>query len=443
MRMPKTPPAWTEIIEKTRKRGRLDAILAALEAASAKELYPHWDRLVRYPPPEGLSHEEWWLALKLRRYVGRREIPLHSADGRSFSYVLAPPLPERLHSIDLGAGGQIGMREPITNPATRDRYYLSSLIAEAITSSQLEGAATTREVAKEMLRSGREPRDTSERMILNNYLTMKRIGELKDEALTPELVLEIHRLVTDRTLEKPDAAGRLRYAHEDVRVEDMYGEVFHRPPLADQLEERMRTLCDFANGKSPADFVHPAIRSMLLHFWLAYDHPFVDGNGRTARALFYWSMLHHEYWLFEFVSISQIIRKAPVKYGRVFLYTETDDNDLTYFLLYHVHVIQRAIDELHAYIERKTKQAREIDQALRDATTLNHRQRALLSHALRHPNHRYTVRAHQNSHGVVHQTARTDLYDLRDRGLLEGRKIGRTWYFTPVGDLEKKLANVE
>ena len=443
MRMPKTPPPWTEILGKTRTRGRLDAILAAPEGASAREFYPHWDRLIRYQAPEGLSHEEWWLALKLRRSVGRREIPLCTPDGRAFSYVLSNPLPERLHSIDLGAGGQISMQEPIANPATRDRYYLSSLIAEAITSSQLEGAATTRVVAKEMLRSGREPRDTSERMILNNYLTMKRIGKLKDETLTPELVLEIHRLVTDRTLEKPDAAGRLRYARENVRVEDTYGEVFHRPPPADQLEVRMQTMCDFANGASPAGFVHPAIRSMLLHFWLAYDHPFVDGNGRTARALFYWSMLHHEYWLFEFISISQIIHKAPIKYGRAFLYTETDDNDLTYFLLYHVHVIQRAVDELHAYIERKSKQALRIDLSLRIATTLNHRQRALLSHALRHPNHRYTVKSHQNSHGIVHQTARTDLYELRDRRLLEGRKIGRTWYFTPVGNLEKKLAEVE
>ena len=58
-------------------------------------------------------------------------------------------------------------------------------------------------------------------------------------------------------------------------------------------------------------FIHPMIRSIILHFWLAYDHPFVDGNGRTARALFYWSMLRHGYWLFEFISISQIILKGP------------------------------------------------------------------------------------------------------------------------------------
>jgi Fic family protein len=52
---------------------------------------------------------------------------------------------------------------------------------EAITSSQLEGAATTREVAKEMIREGRQPRDRSERMILNNYLTMQRIGAIRND----------------------------------------------------------------------------------------------------------------------------------------------------------------------------------------------------------------------------------------------------------------------
>ena len=65
-------------------------------------------------------------------------------------------------------------------------------------------------------------------------------------------------------------------------------------------------------------FLHPVIRSILLHFWVAYDHPFVDGNGRNARALFYWSMLRHGFWLAEFFSISHEILKAPRKYYRAF-----------------------------------------------------------------------------------------------------------------------------
>lgn len=97
---------------------------------------------------------------------------------------------EEQHQIDLGAGGLVSIPEPILNPRTRDRYLVSSLMEEAITSSQLEGAVTTREVAKEMIRSGRKPRDSSEQMILNNYMTMQRIRTLKASAFTPEMVFQ-------------------------------------------------------------------------------------------------------------------------------------------------------------------------------------------------------------------------------------------------------------
>jgi len=280
-------------------------------------------------------------------------------------------------------------------------------------------------------------------MILNNFRTMQRIGALKDKPLSKDLVFDIHRTITAGTLESDWAAGRFRLANERIVVGDMYGEVFHNPPPAEQLEERMASMCDFANGKTPDGFVHPVIRSIILHFWLAYDHPFVDGNGRLARALFYWSMLRHGYWLFEFVSISQILLKAPAKYGRAFLYTETDDNDLTYFILQQLDVIRRAMTELHEYIERKTAALHAIETRLRGITVLNHRQQALIGHALRHSQQRYTFRSHQMSHNVVYQTARTDLLDLEQRGLLASRKVGRTWHFTPTPDLEKRLARLD
>jgi Fic family protein len=332
------------------------------------------------------------------------------------------------------------MPDQITNPDTKDQYLVGSLIEEAITSSQLEGAATTREIAKDMLRAGRRPRDDSERMILNNYLTMQRIGKLRDKPLSRDLVLEVHRLVTDQTLDDPSQAGRFRLGHEERVVAPFGADVFHEPPPAEQLEDRMAAMCTFANDEREELFVHPVIRSIILHFWLAYDHPFVDGNGRTARALFYWSMLRHNYWLIEFISISEVIRKAPAKYGRAFLYTETDDNDLTYFLLYHLDVLKRAVDELHKYVTRKTARLAMLERELRGMRALSHRQRALVSHALRHPHHVYTVESHRSSHGVVHQTARTDLLDLVRRGLLTKEKVGRTWHFGVVPDLERKLA---
>ena len=355
-------------------------------------------------------------------------------------------LQQELHKIDLGTGGLVSVPsvpEPIVNPQTRDRYLVRSLMEEAITSSQLEGAATTREVAKNMIRTGRPPRDTSEQMILNNYLTMQRIRELKSSALSPELVLEIHRLITADTLEEPTAVGRFRRPDEPCVVGDDFGQVFHDPPPASELAERMNAMCAFANGETQAHFIHPAVRAIILHFWLAYDHPFVDGNGRTARALFYWSMLRSGYWIFEFISISTILRKAPVQYGRSFLYTETDDNDLTYFLVAQTEVISQAISELHRYIERKAAQLRQAEQDIQALALFNHRQVALIRHALSNPGQRYTIASHQQSHIVAYQTARTDLLDLVERGVLEMVKKGRPMIFAAPTDVAERLAALE
>jgi Fic family protein len=441
MRIPERPPSFESFKKQLREDPeRAIKILSASDSPIVDGHYSHWENFRYRKPIGGLKIEEWWQAIKYRRRLLYKQLPFLDKNGGPFVYLLTDPSPEVLHRIDLSSGGLIQMPDQITNPDTRDRYYIGSLIDEAITSSQLEGAATTRLIAKEMIRTGRTPRDRSERMILNNYHAMKEIGKLKNEKLTKELIFHIHQIVTEDTLDDPTAAGRFRRANENVRVEDMYGAIFHNPPLASELESRIQKMCRFANGEIPNDFIHPAVRSIILHFWLAYDHPFVDGNGRTARALFYWSMLRYNYWLFEFVSISQIIHKAPIRYGKSFLYTETDDNDLTYFIRYHLQIIEKSIDELHDYIKRKTRQIQKIETKLKGIEILNHRQRALIGHALRHPQQRYTVESHRISNNVVYETARSDLLNLRDRGLLKAVKIGKEWSFTAVNNLEECLA---
>lgn len=284
-------------------------------------------------------------------------LPFNDNSGKPFVYSMPDAAQESVHKIDQLASGRIAMSEVVTNPATRDRYLVSSLIEEAITSSQLEGASTSRRVAKEMIKSGRPPRNKSERMILNNYNAMNYVREFREEKLTPELIYELHALVTDGTLDDPTAAGRLQQPHEErvavVWTRDSRDKVLHTPPPADELPKRMELLCRFANGEEPQWFLHPVVRATIIHFWLGYDHPFFDGNGRTARALFYWSMLSQGYWLTEYLTISNILTKAPAKYARSFLYTETDGGDVTYFILYNLKVITRAIDELNRYLRRK------------------------------------------------------------------------------------------
>lgn len=404
--------------------------------------YHHWHNLRFRKPPEGTTPEAWWLAIKLARSALLKPLPLMDHRGHPFRIAMPDPALEMTHGIDRDASGRIEVSEQVTNPSTRDRYLVASLIDEAITSSQLEGASTAYQAAKSMIRSGREPKDRHERMILNNYRAMRSIRDLKNGPLTVDVVLGLQRVLTEETLADPSAAGRLRRDDGEIRVwDDRDGALLHTPPPANELELRLEKLCAFANGETPDFYVHPVVRATLLHFWLAYDHPFVDGNGRTARALFYWSMLRSGYWLCEYLSISGIVKRAPGQYKRAYLYSETDDNDATYFVLFHLRVIQLAIKELHAYLERKMGELRDTETLLR-RSRLNHRQLALVGHALRHPKASYSIESHRTSHDVVYQTARADLLALAEQGLLEKQARGRSFAFYPPEDLHERVQSM-
>lgn len=407
--------------------------------------YLHWDEMRRRPAPDGLNHREWWLKTKLARRLIRRKTPLMDTEGTAFSYCLTDEILEKLPKIDARAKGLISFGEQIINTNQRNRYVISSLIEEAITSSQLEGAATTRKVASEMLRSGRPPRDKSERMILNNYLAMQKIIEIKDEPFSGEVICKLHKIVTEHTLESTDSAGKLQTPEEErVQIwDDIDNQILHTPPPAESLPGRMHMMCDFANTSDNEPFLHPVIKAILLHFWLAYDHPFEDGNGRTARALFYWAMLKQGYWLFEFVSISSLLRKAPARYAKSFLYTETDDNDLTYFILYQLDIILRAIDALEEYIGRKTSEVKDLDQQIKNAQRLNHREKALLAHALKKPDQVYSIASHQRSHHVAYATSRSDLLHLKKLELLQEFKVGKALRYKAMSDLSSRLQKLD
>lgn len=446
MRQPETPPRMGELLQRANKSGRLSQILTASPTIADPEDYPHWDKLRRRPAPTGFSHEEWWLAVKMFRVARQQSIPLRDGAGRPFRYAVPGRVAELLHHIDRGAGNLedaallLGEEAaPIVNAQTRNQYLLRSVLEEAFTSSRLEGAVTTREVAKQLVRDGRAPRSEGERMVLNNYHAMQRILQVGSGPLDAELIFTLHRIVTEGTLDA-GVAGRFRRADEPVRVVDeSTGEVCHVPPDAAGLPARLAAMCEFANGRTPGGFVHPVVRAVLLHFWLAYDHPFVDGNGRMARALFYWAMLRSGFVLFEFLSISSVLLKAPVQYYRAFLHTESDENDLTYFLLHQAEVVQRALDDLRGYLQRKTNHLQETARLARDFADLNHRQRALLAEALRHPGRSHTIAAHQRDHGVVYQTARADLLQLQALGLLVGHKDGRKMVFAAAPDAGERL----
>ena len=402
--------------------------------------YRHWHKVRYIAREEGVDPEILWAYLKFSRQSNQRRLPFKDKYGQALRFNLTDELLREQSACDQQLAGIIGFGDGhALSIDKRDRFILGSLMEEAIASSKLEGASTVHRVAKEMLRRKREPRNRSEWMIHNNFRAIMFVRDHVDLPLTPELLMELQRLLTMHTIDI-DKCGRLRTEDEDIAVVDMYDEEVHVPPHASELPGRLTLICDFANRPTEdfTPFLHPLVRAMALHFQLAYDHPFCDGNGRTARTLFYWSMLRSGYWLMEFLPISRLIYRAPSQYGRVFQYVETDGFDLTYFLEYHARIIRLARTDLRKYLERKQRESRAARSAFASAE-LNDRQRKLLMHALDHPVFEYTIESHRAIHGISYQTAREDLLNLETLGYLNRRKVGKKFIFEPTSTVRHQV----
>ena len=449
MKPPVPPPPFESLLAPSLEKG--PAFLRQLLQLSAEVdhagRYLHWDKLRHLVPPEGLTAEQWWLGIKFARRKLYRVLPLEDAAGRPFQYAMPDGIQADLHWLDRHAAASVGGMSPLLETESRRAWLIRSFMEESISSSQLEGASTAREVAREMLRQGRAPRDRGERMIANNHAALQFIHEHRHQPLSPSMLLELHRLLMTGTLEREDQAGRLRRSDERVEVVDHARQlVLHRPPPAEQLIGRLQSLCDFANARlDPAyGFLHPVVKAIALHFMLGYDHPFVDGNGRTARAVFYWSMAREGYELTEFLAISRVIKESPAQYVRAFLQTETDDNDLTYFLLHQLEVIRTAIQQLREELQHQTVRVANAARLLANHASLagrvNYRQLLLLQHALRHPRFVYVIEEHQRSHGISYDVARKDLLFLADElKLLRRARDGKRYLFVVPDDFTERL----
>lgn len=442
MKIPEKAPDWKKILTNCLTPELATKTIDIIKKANSEYLY--WDHFKYQPMPNGIKPESAWAMVKTSRLFQSKFISLVDSKGRPFSYWLPDCVHREIHYIDQQAGGTILVDDPSVHSEERQRYMIRSLVDEAISSSQIEGAVTTRVVAKEMLQSGRKPQDRSEQMIYNNYLSMQMIKKHLSEPLTTDLIIGIHASMTEKTLEDSSWAGRFRTpADDEIHIFDSDGQVLHVPPTAEKIPTSIEALCNFVNSDSEDEFVNPIIKGILLHFWLAYVHPFMDGNGRTARALFYWYMLKQRYWLFEYLSVSTAILSARSQYYRSFLYSETDDNDATHFIVYNLKAVHKALEILSAYIMRKQKEKRSSYRFAVKYPALNLRQRALLAGALEKPQEIYSIEMHANIHGVTYQTARTDLLSLKDMGLLEMRKEGKKFIFRPVADIVTKLSSYD
>lgn len=421
MKIPESPPKITRNkIGDALKYLKNDSYDQLIKEAINKYLY--WSEFKYKAGFDQQEPEALWTIVKINRNLSAEKIKISDVTGFEFKYNLTTYIQQKLHEFDLNLGGRLGGEEIIPS-SDKNRYLISSIMEEAIASSQLEGAATTRKAAKEMLRQERKPKNSSEQMILNNYNTIRKLKELKCEKLTIELILEIHSSITKDTLSDSSQEGQFRKSN-DISVVSSSGEVVYIPPVFEHLEKIMSDFCIFANGSDEKGFIHPIIRATILHFLIGYIHPFTDGNGRTARAIFYWYLLKEGYWLIEYMSISRMIVKSPAQYARAYLYSELDENDLTYFINYQLKTMGLAFDSLKEYISRKTQEKRELYN-FKKIKNINDRQIFILKLLSDEPKFTFTIKEIQNRFNTAYQTARTDVISLEKYGLIEKNIIGK------------------
>jgi Fic family protein len=375
--------------------------------------YLYWDK-IKYKKIDHLDPKQIWSIVKISRAFNYK----HLTFGKyHFNHVNTDYIQKILHYFDMNIGGYMGAKSIIPD-SDKTRYLVSSIMEEAISSSQIEGANTTRKKAKEMLRKGVKPKNKSEQMIVNNYITIKHITQNRNDDLTPEKLLYIHGLVACDTLDNKAEEGAFRNSNDVHVVNHIDGEIVHTPPNQKEIEILIKDLCNFFNTDSKESFMHPILKGIVIHFMIGYIHPFTDGNGRTARALFYWYLLKKGYWLTEYLSISKIIQDTKNQYEKAYLYTENDTNDLTYFMTYHLKVMDNSFEGLKTYIQLKQKENLQIASFIK-IPNVNERQAQLLKIIFDEPESIFTVKEIENRFAISNFTARTDLLGLEKLGFLE------------------------
>lgn len=379
--------------------------------------YLYWDK-VKYKSKD-INPIEFWNALKLLRAINRNDLTFSRYN---FSYVVTDYMQRTLHQFDLHIGGTLGSNIDIAE-SDKTKYIISSIMEEAISSSQIEGANTTRKKAKEMIQKELKPRNKSEQMIMNNFITMKYIVQHKNEDITPEKILYIHKMMSNCTLDNAEDEGWFRDNSEVRVVNHINGEIVHTPPPHNELENLINDLCLFFNNDSK-NFIHPIIKGCIIHFMVGWIHPFTDGNGRTARALFYWYMLKKGYWLTEYLSISRIIKDTKSQYEKAYLYSEHDENDLSYFITYHIKTMVKAFEALKNYINRKQKEVFQAAKFMK-IPSVNERMAQILKILNDDPDRILNIKEIENRFNVSNYTARTDLKTLVELGFLEVIQVNK------------------
>lgn len=393
---------------------------------SSNKKYLYWDKAKFLDPIPGFTKEESWHLIRSIRQISSTPTPIRTPKLQYFSFYRPKYTDKILHEIDMQSGGLFLTDKTASEQENeRQRYLARGIVEESIASSQLEGADTSSQYAKKMLLENIKPKTKSEHMILNNYKVLQQIeSKYKDEPLSIFMLQEIQMQLVQNTLSPEYIPGSFRKDSDDILV--FYDQkIAHTPPRISFVLKELERLVDYANN---TEFIHPIIKAIELHFWLGYLHPFPDGNGRLARAIFYWYLFKNNYWAMAYLPISTLLKRSPHDYAYSYIYAEQDNLDFTYFFDYNIKRISASIKQFQKHINLKSTQNIEnITKIKSKFPSLNNRQVHTLQFLLKNPHASTSANSYCLINAVTLRTAYEDLKKMRALNLLDithqGKKI--------------------
>ncbi|PIR25280.1 MAG: Fic family protein [Deltaproteobacteria bacterium CG_4_10_14_0_2_um_filter_43_8] len=387
------------------------------------------EREIKYKIPKGMNEQETLDLIKMLREKKSEPVyGLNTVRGKAFRYWQTNTIERILHEIDIKGHDSkwANVKAPISGELTKD-----ALIYEALYSSMIEGARTTKKRAEEMVRHGISPQDRSERMTLNNYNALQYIREHVHEDISKKFVCELHKILVHDTLEPEDKNFVGIYRKDQRYVQDARnGEIVYTPPPPEKLDQLMESLYQWMNFEAlDVVFLHPVVKASMIHFYTVYIHPFVDGNGRMSRALMYYYLLKKQYAFFQYVSISKLLAEKRSAYYKAIKNVEDAGDDLTYFIIFSVYMVRESIDA----VETEWNKSDLFHSIIEEQPHLNDRQKKFIKSQLKNKDASITIKKYMKTHKVVYETARTDLMNLVEKGIASSSKHGKALVFRLKG----------
>lgn len=422
--------------------------IALMSVVDDKGRYQHWDDISNKTnkKEKALAH---WSLIKLARKGVLRPVPVLGTAFRNMTYFALLPSMQKACSLIDRTCTEAGLNDLISRISIPGYYLHDFINEESIASSQLEGASTTHAVAKKMLAENRGGRNESEKMILGNRRLMTLAWESRFEDMSLDLLLKFHDEATQGIDDDKYQPGEIRTTN-DVWVAGRDGEVVHVPPEAEILNGLLDKYIEWINfahdeGVSPQNYLHPVVKACIIHFGLGFLHPFHDGNGRVARAMCYWYLFKHGYDAFMYISISQLLKEAPIQYGEAYMKTETDSQDVTYFVDYQCRVFERAVNGLIDHVRTVAAKLREFDAWIFTSgirKKMPDIQQTIINMAVMAPGESFTVKGFAERAGVSEAASRVHLEKLSDAGILlkQGGGGSRPVHYLPKTSFDKMKA---